>query len=63
MKPGDAQAAVEIDKLIVYLKRHQERVDYWFARKGATPLGAAGLSRRTSVSAMCGSSVQALGGI
>jgi hypothetical protein len=26
--------------LIAYLQRHQERVDYWFARKGGYPIGS-----------------------
>jgi Uncharacterised protein family (UPF0236) len=43
MKPRDAQAAGEIDKLIRYLQRHQERVDYRFARKGGYPMGSGGI--------------------
>jgi hypothetical protein len=34
MKPTDAQAAAEIGTLIRYLQRHEERLDYRFARKG-----------------------------
>jgi hypothetical protein len=43
MKPTDAHAAEEIGKLIRYLQRHQERVDYRFARKGGYPLGSGGI--------------------
>ena len=42
MKPRNAQTGVEIDKLIRYLQRHQERVDYRFARKGGYPIGSGG---------------------
>jgi hypothetical protein len=38
MKPRDAWAAVKIAKLVAYLQRHQERLDYWFARKGGYPI-------------------------
>jgi hypothetical protein len=40
MNPKDAQAAKAIAKLITYLQRHQERVDYRFARKGGYPIGS-----------------------
>jgi hypothetical protein len=43
MKPRNAQAAEEIAKLIAYLHRHQERVDYRFARKGGYPIGSGGI--------------------
>ncbi len=43
MKPPDAQAAAEIPKLIAYLQRHQERLDYRFARKGGYPMGSGGI--------------------
>ncbi len=43
MKPTDAQAAEEIAKLISYLQRHQERLDYRFARKGGYPIGSGGI--------------------
>jgi hypothetical protein len=43
MKPADAQAAEEIRKLIAYLQRHQERLDYRFARKGGYPMGSGGI--------------------
>jgi Uncharacterised protein family (UPF0236) len=43
MKPTDAQAAEEITKLIGYLQRHQERLDYQFARKGGYPIGSGGI--------------------
>jgi hypothetical protein len=40
MKPVDAPAAEEIAKLIPYLQRHQERLNYRFARKGGYPMGS-----------------------
>jgi hypothetical protein len=43
MQPTDAHAAEEIGKLIRYLQRHQERVDYRFARKGGYPMGSGGI--------------------
>jgi hypothetical protein len=43
MKPADAQAAEEISKLMAYLQRHQERLDYRFARKGGYPMGSGGI--------------------
>lgn len=43
MKPTDAQAAEEIDRLIRYLQRHQERLDDRFARKGGYPMGSGGI--------------------
>jgi hypothetical protein len=43
MKPTDAQAAEEIDRLIRYLQRHQARLDYRFARKGGYPMGSGGI--------------------
>jgi len=43
MKPADTQAAAEIGKLIRYLQRHQERLDYRFARKGGYPMGSGGI--------------------
>ena len=43
MKPINAQAAKEIDTLIRYLGRHQERLDYRFARKGGYPIGSGGI--------------------
>jgi hypothetical protein len=43
MKPTDAQAAEAIAKLIAYLQRHQERLDYRFARKGGYPMGSGGI--------------------
>ncbi len=43
MTPTDAQAAEEIGKLTRYLQRHQERVDYRFARKGGYPMGSGGI--------------------
>jgi hypothetical protein len=44
MKPGDVPAAEEITKLIAYLQRHQERLDYRFARKGGYPMGSGGIA-------------------
>jgi hypothetical protein len=43
MQPADAQAAEEIRKLMAYLQRHQERLDYRFARKGGYPMGSGGI--------------------
>jgi hypothetical protein len=43
MKPTAAQAAEEITKLIPYLQRHQERLDYRLARKGGYPMGSGGI--------------------
>ena len=43
MQPTDAYAAEEIGKLIRYLQRHQERLDYRFARKGGYPMGSGGI--------------------
>jgi hypothetical protein len=43
MKPTDAQAAEEIKKLVRYLQRHEERLDYRFARKGGYPMGSGGI--------------------
>lgn len=43
MKPKDAQAAQEIAKLIGYLQRHQERLDYRWARKGGYPISSGGI--------------------
>lgn len=43
MQPTDAQAAEEIAKLIRYLQRHQERLDYRCARKGGYPMGSGGI--------------------
>jgi hypothetical protein len=43
MKPTDAQAAAEIGKLIRYLQRHEERLDYRVARMGGYPLGSGGI--------------------
>jgi hypothetical protein len=43
MKPTDAQAAQQIATLIAYLQRHQERLDYRFARKGGYPMGSCGI--------------------
>jgi len=43
MKPADAHAAEAIAKLIAYLQRHQERLDYRFARKGGYPMGSGGI--------------------
>ena len=43
MKPTDAQAAEEIAKLIAYLQRHQERLDYRLARKAGYPMGSGGI--------------------
>jgi hypothetical protein len=43
MKPTDAQATEEIDRLLRYLQRHQERLDYRFARKGGYPMGSGGI--------------------
>jgi hypothetical protein len=43
MQPVDAPAAEEIAKLIPYLQRHQERLDYRFARKGGYPMGSGGI--------------------
>jgi hypothetical protein len=43
MQPADAKAAEEIRKLIAYLQRHQERLDYRFARKGGYPMGSGGI--------------------
>ncbi len=43
MKPTNAQAAEEMGKLIRYLQRHQERLDYRFARKGGYTMGSGGI--------------------
>jgi hypothetical protein len=43
MRPTNTQAAEEIGKLIGYLQRHQERLDYRFARKGGYPMGSGGI--------------------
>jgi hypothetical protein len=43
MKPTDTQAAEEIKKLVRYLQRHEQRLDYRFARKGGYPLGSGGI--------------------
>ena len=43
MKPSDAHAAEEIDRLIRYLQRHQARLDYRCARKGGYPMGSGGM--------------------
>jgi hypothetical protein len=43
MKPTNAQAAKEMTTLIRYLQRHQERLDYRFARKGGYPMGSGGI--------------------
>jgi hypothetical protein len=43
MKPTDAQAAAEIGKLLRFLQRHEERLDYRFARKGGYPMGSGGI--------------------
>jgi peptidyl-tRNA hydrolase len=43
MQPADAQAAEEIRQLMAYLQRHQERLDYRFARKGGYPMGSGGI--------------------
>jgi hypothetical protein len=43
MKPTDTPAAEAIDKLVGYLQRHQERLDYRFARKGGYPIGSGGI--------------------
>lgn len=43
MKPADTQAAAEIGTLMGYLQRHQERLDYRFARKGGYPIGSGGI--------------------
>jgi hypothetical protein len=43
MQPPDAQAAEEIDKLIGYLPRYQEPVDYGFSRKGDYSIGCGGI--------------------
>jgi hypothetical protein len=43
MTPVDAPAAEAIAKLIAYLQRHQERLDYRFARKGGYPMGSGGI--------------------
>jgi hypothetical protein len=43
MQPTDAQAAAAMANLIAYLQRHQERLDYRFARKGGYPIGSGGI--------------------
>jgi hypothetical protein len=43
MKSTEAQAAEEINKLVRYLQRHEERLDYRFARKGGYPMGSGGI--------------------
>jgi hypothetical protein len=58
MKPQDARAAAEIAKLIGYLQRHRDRVNYRFARKRGYPIGSGGIESATSVSIMCGLSAQ-----
>jgi hypothetical protein len=42
MKPTDARAAEEITRLIRYLQRHHERLDYRLARTGGYPMGSGG---------------------
>ena len=43
MNATTAQAAEESDRLIRYLQRHQERLDYRYARKGGYPIGSGGI--------------------
>jgi hypothetical protein len=43
MQPTDAQAAEEIDKLMCSRQRHQERVDYRFARQCGDSMGSGGI--------------------
>jgi hypothetical protein len=43
MKPTDAQAAEESGKLIRSPQRHEDRLDYRFARKGGDPMGSGGI--------------------
>jgi hypothetical protein len=43
MKPTDAHAEEEIGKLIRDLQRHEERLDYRFARKAGYPMGSGGI--------------------
>jgi hypothetical protein len=43
MNATNAQAAEEIDRLIRYLQRHQQRLDYRYARKGGYPIGSGGI--------------------
>ena len=43
MQPIDAQAAEELARLIGYLQRHRERLDYRFARKGGDPIASSGI--------------------
>ena len=43
MQPTDAQAAAEIGKRIRSRQRHEERLDYRFARKGGYPMGSGGI--------------------
>ena len=43
MKPYSEQAATEITKLINYLKKHIDRIDYQSSRKGGYPIGSGGI--------------------
>jgi len=43
MNPVDVPAAAEVAKLIAYLQRHQERLNYRFARKGGYPMESDGI--------------------
>lgn len=43
MKPRDEEAATEIEKGLVYLENHKERLDYGSLRKGGYPLGSGGI--------------------
>ena len=43
LKPHSEQAASEIAKLIDYLKKHLDRIDYQSFRKGGYPIGSGGI--------------------
>jgi hypothetical protein len=43
LKPHSEQAASEIAKLIAYLKKHLDRIDYQSFRKGGYPIGSGGI--------------------
>jgi hypothetical protein len=43
MNPHSKQAATEITKLINYLKKHIDRIDYQSSRKGGYPIGSGGI--------------------
>jgi hypothetical protein len=63
MKPTDAQAAREIDKLIRYLQQHRSDWPPALPAREATPWGAGESNRPTRASAMSASSGRGPGGM